>query len=62
LGRPKHSRNEAGEPYEEEVMDSRQGVVLQLEGLGMGITTPSHKKYACYEMSQRASDMDEFFG
>jgi hypothetical protein len=31
-------------------------------GLGKGLTTPHHKKPACYEMSQWASDLDEYLG
>jgi hypothetical protein len=32
------------EYIEKAVEDSRQGVVLQLGGLGMGLTTPRRKK------------------
>jgi hypothetical protein len=39
------------------VTDSRQRVVLQLGGLGLGLT-PHSKKYSCYENSQEASDME----
>jgi hypothetical protein len=42
-------------------VESRQGVVLQLGGLGVGLTTPQLKKYACYEMSQRTLDLDGIF-
>jgi hypothetical protein len=30
--------------------DSRQGVILQLGGLGKGLTTPHLEKTDCYEM------------
>jgi hypothetical protein len=29
-------------------------------GLGVGLTTPRRKMYACFEMSKRASDLDGF--
>jgi hypothetical protein len=41
--------------------DSRQGVVLQLGVLSVGLTTLHRKKLSCYENSQEASDMDRFF-
>jgi hypothetical protein len=31
-------------------------------GVGRGLTTPQHKKYACYEMSKTVSDFDSSFG
>jgi hypothetical protein len=31
-------------------------------GLGMGLTTPHSKKQDSYKMSQKASDLNRFFG
>jgi hypothetical protein len=30
-------------------------------GLGMGLTTPHHKRQACYKKSQWALDLNRFF-
>jgi len=41
------------------VMDSQQGVVVQLGGLGEVLTTPHSKKVSCYEMfTYQASDLE----
>jgi hypothetical protein len=31
-------------------------------GFGVGLTTPQHKKQACYKKSERTLDLDGFFG
>jgi hypothetical protein len=48
-------------------MEGKQSQIADKGGppawvLGMGLTTPHRKKLACYEMSQRASDLERFFG
>jgi hypothetical protein len=43
-------------------MESRQVGGPPAWGLDVGLTTLHHKKYACYKMSQRALDLDKFFG
>jgi hypothetical protein len=40
------------------IADMRQGVVLQLGGLGLVSTTPHRKKLICYKMFQSASERD----
>jgi hypothetical protein len=37
-------------------------VVLQLGGLGVGLTTPHRRKIACYETVHKTSDLDGFLG
>jgi hypothetical protein len=38
---------------EQEAVDKRQGVVLQLGGLGVGLKTPHFTKQACYESHKK---------
>jgi hypothetical protein len=46
------------EYIEQAVTDRRQGVVLQLGGLGMGLIIPHRKNITCYDMFHNTSGLD----